>query len=174
MKTTMFLCFLIVTLDCSAQSVADAARKERQRQKQVQSTLIYSNAGADKKAVVPAPPAPVPAASTPAPAKPAAPSAPAAPVHDEKYWRETFQKARENTKRADDKVRVLELKINQLNMELLNRTDIYNREYRVGPEIGKTQAELDAARKEAAQTNQKIADLEEELRRSGNPPGWAR
>ena len=165
-------CLFVFAINCSAQSVsiADAARKERERQNQLQSKVVVSNAGAST-APKPSDPATSLANAAAGPAKPAAPSA---PVHDEKYWRELFQKARENAKRADDKVQLLDLKVNQLNMDLLNRTDIYNREYRIGPEITKTQAELEVARKEAEIANQKITDLEDELRRSGNPPGWAR
>lgn len=159
----VLLCTVVFAVTCSAQSLADAARRERERQRQLESKAVYSNEGAEKK------PAVVPAATVPP-----KPVVPAVPVRDEKYWRDAFQKARENAKRADDKVRLLELKVNQLSMQLLNRSDIYNREYRIGPEIGKAQAELDAARKEAAAAKQKIADLEEDLRRSGGPPGWAR
>ena len=62
----------------------------------------------------------------------------------------------------------------ELNTQLLNRSDIYNRETVVGKELADAQTQLDVAHKEADQANQKIADLEDELHRAGGPPGWAR
>jgi chromosome segregation ATPase len=124
--------------------------------------------------------APTPPPSTAAaPAKkPEGTAAPAGPTdnkgRDEKYWREAFQKAREEAKRADDNVQLLDLKVKDLNTQLLRQSDVYNREYRVGAQIAAAQAELDAARTRADQARQNIADLEEDLRRSGGLPGWAR
>ena len=169
------------SVDCSAQTLAEAARKERERQSHVQSKAVYTNGVA----------IPAPASASPAPTTASSPSPAAAPAkkpegppaatgvtdnkgHDEKYWRDAFQKARDEVKRADDKVQLLDLKIKDLNMQLLRQSDVFNREYRIGSEIANAQAELDAARKQAQQARQKIADLEEELRRSGGLPGWAR
>ena len=93
---------------------------------------------------------------------------------DEKYWRAEFQKARNDAKAAEDKVQVLDLKIKDLNTQLLRQRNVYNRENRLGPEIADTQKQLDEARKQADEAKKKITDLEDELRRSGGPPGWAR
>ena len=167
------------SVDSSAQTVADAARKERERQKQVHSKVVYTNG-----VPIPAPNSPPAAPAKPSSTttdsakKPAGTPAPVRPTdnkgRDEKYWRAAFQKLRDEAKRADDKVQLADLKVKELNTQLLRQSDVYNREYRIGSEIAQAQAELDAARKEAEQARQKIADLEDELRRSGGLPGWAR
>ena len=175
---TLVALLISFSVDLSAQTIADAARKERERQSHVQSKAVYTNGVA-----IPPPSASsaskAPSATVAAPAKkPEGAPAPTGPTdnkgRDEKYWRAAFQKARDDVKRADDKVQLLDLKIKDLNMQLLRQSDVYNREYRIGPEITAAQAELDAARKQAEQARQKITDLEEELRRSGGLPGWAR
>ena len=161
------LLLLIFALNSPAQSIADAARKERARQRQTQSSRTYTNGTA---AVT----APAPSAPTPAPA-------PKTPVEltdnqgrNEKYWRTAFQKARDDAGNAADKVQILDLKLKDLNTQFLRQSDIYNRENRLGAEITTTQKDLDAARAQAEQAKQKIPDLEQELRRAGGPPGWAR
>ena len=170
------LLLLLFTLETfAAQTIADVARRERARQKQVQhqSNKTYTN-------VTPTgTPSNPPPAATPVEKKEIAPAAePSRPTdnkgRDEKYWRAAFQKTREDAQRADDKVQILDLKIKDLNTQLLRQSDIYNRENRIGPEITATQKELDSAKKEAEEAHQKIPDLEEELRRSNGLAGWAR
>jgi chromosome segregation ATPase len=171
-RLTILGLFCLFSLDCFGQSLADVARKERERQKQTQpqtKTVVVESG--------------VPATTT------AGTSATAEtaqlPVltpgglkdnngHDEKYWRERFQQARNDAKRAEARVVLLDNKLKELNTQFLNRTDIYNRENVVGKEIGDAQKQLDDAHKEADQANQKITDLEDELHRAGGPPGWAR
>jgi BMFP domain-containing protein YqiC len=158
-------------LNCSAQSIAEAARKERERQKNLKSTVtVVGGTKVESKAGTPA-------TKTTAPA--------AAPVvkpvealdnngRNEQYWRTAFQKARDDAKRAEDRVRSLDLNVKNLNTQLLTRTDIYNRENVIGPEIAAAQKELEDARKEAEQAKQRITNLEDELRKAGGPAGWAR
>jgi chromosome segregation ATPase len=155
----------------SAQSIADAARKERERQKEVHSVVTVTGTTATTASGT---------ASTnaSAAAEPAAAGKATGPTdnygHDEKYWRTTFQKARDAIKKADEKSQLLDLKVKDLNTQLLRRDDIYNKENRLGPEITATQKQLDDARAEAAQARQRIPDLEDELRKAGGPPGWSR
>ena len=170
-STLVYLLVLVFTLDCSAQSVvADAARKERERRKNVRSAVTITGATAAG--------APTTSSTTTAPQAPPPVVKPVEPTdnkgRDEKYWRAAFQKARDELKRSDEKVQLLELKIKDLNTQLLRQSDIYNREYRLGPQITEAQKQLDDARKEAEQARQKITGLDDELRKSGGLPGWAR
>ncbi|HYR43289.1 MAG TPA: hypothetical protein VER98_09715 [Terriglobia bacterium] len=158
-------------LDCSAQTLADVARQERERQQRLHSTVVVANGATATTA----------ASTSSTAAVPATPSAEAKPTgptdnkgHDEKYWRTQFQKARGDLKAAEEKAQLLDLKIKDLNTQLLRQSDVYNRENRLGPEITETQKQLDDARKQVDQAKKKITDLEDELRRSGGPPGWAR
>jgi chromosome segregation ATPase len=164
----VFAVLLGFVSDSLAQSVADIARKERERQKSVQSKAVIIGAGNRTSTTTPA-------ASTPPQAGSVKPVTPTdASGRDEKYWRAQFQQARDNLKRAEAKAEVLDLRIKDLNTQLLRQSDIYNRENRLGVEIAITQKELDDARKEADQARKKITDLETDLRKAGGPPGWAR
>jgi len=165
------VCFLLLgfALDCSAQSVVDAARKERERQKNARSTLTITGTTArtsitNSSASATLTPPPVVKPVTPVDNK----------GRNEQYWRAAFQKARDEQKRSDERVQLLELKIKELNTQLLRQSDIYNRENRLGSEITEAQKQLEDARKESEQARQKINDLEDELRKSGGLPGWAR
>jgi len=156
------LLLLAFALDCSAQTLADAART-----------------ASTAAAVVVARGTPTTtAASTASTAAVVAPAGPAGPTdnkgRDEKYWRAQFQKARDDFKKAEERVQLLDLKVKELNTQILRQSDVYNREYRLGPEIADAQKQLDESRKAADQAKKKITDLEDELRRSGGLPGWAR
>lgn len=180
MKRLLALLLLVFALDCSAQSLADAARKERERQKHLQSKITVSSgvtstitAGtAGVSATVAASSSGTATSATASAAKPTGPTDNQG--RDEKYWRAAFQQARDDVKRTADKVQVVELKLKDLNTKLLTRTDIYDRENRLAPEITATQKELDDARKNAERAKQKVTDLEDELRKSGGLPGWSR
>ncbi len=159
-----------ISLNCFGQSLADIAKKERERQKQTQTKTVIVESGV---------------ATTTTAGTASTTSTIAAPAlkpgemrdnkgHDEKYWRDRFQQAKNDAKRADARAQLLENKMKELNTQLLNRSDIYNRETVVGKELADAQTQLDVAHKEADQANQKIADLEDELHRAGGPPGWAR
>lgn len=173
-KLVCLLCFLCcVPALGSAQSLADAARKERARQKEVQKEVkgpvtTFSSQGAG-------------AAVTTAATTSSTTSEANKPFElkdnngkDEKYWRKLFDKARADLKSAEDQVQLLDNKIKSLNTAILNRSDIYNRENVLGAEVTKNQADLDDAKKKVGEAQQRISDLEEDLRKAGGPAGWAR
>jgi len=170
-KLVCLLCFLsCVPALGSAQSLADAARKERARQKEVQkevkgpvTTFNAQGAAVTTKATT---------SSTTSEAKPF--ELKDNNGNDEKYWRKLFDKARTDLKQAQDQAQVLDNKIKNLNTEILNRSDIYNRENVLGAEVSKNQKDLDDAHRKVDDAKQKISDLEEDLRKAGGPAGWAR
>lgn len=150
----------------SGQSLADAARKERERQKEAHSTATYTGI----------------AATTAVTTSSTTTSTPVAKPfelkdnngHDEKYWRKLFDQARSELKHAQDQVQLLQSKENGLNTTYLLRDDIYNKENRVGAEKTKNEKALDEAQKAVEQAQQKLSDLEDELHKAGGPAGWAR
>jgi hypothetical protein len=153
------------------QSVADLARRERERKKETASKT-YSNADV--------PSGTAGARTTQAAAAPAEQQVPKPAGRtdnkgrDEKYWRNAFQTARDDLKSAQDGVRIAELNVNGLNRRLLTETSTYNREYRLAGDIAAASAALEEARRNVELAGQKITDLEDELRRSNGLPGWAR
>jgi FlaA1/EpsC-like NDP-sugar epimerase len=170
--STVFAVLLGFASISMAQTVAEIARKERERQKSVQSKAVVIGAGNRTSTTGTMAPATTPTPPQAGGVKPVTPTD--ANGKDEKYWRAQFQQARDNLKRAEARAEVLDLRIKDLNTQLLRQSDIYNRENRLGVEIAMTQKDLDAARKEAEQAKQKLVDLENDLRKAGGPPGWAR
>jgi hypothetical protein len=172
MKLPVVLLLFVFSLDCSAQSIADAARTERERQKAMHSVITVTGVAAtvaSGTAATQTAPGAAPAASIGT-----APGPTDNKGRDEKYWRSAFQKARDDIKHSDEKIQLLDLKIKDLNTQLLRQSDLYNRENRLGPQITETQKQLDDARKEAEQARQNVTDLEDDLRKSGGLPGWSR
>src|SRR5205809_6920731 len=167
LNSTFFFFLRAFALDCSAQTLADVARQERERKKRLHTPVVVASGTPTTTA-----------ASTASTAAVVAPAGPAGPTdnkgRDEKYWRAQFQKARDDFKKAEERVQLLDLKVKELNTQILRQSDVYNREYRLGPEIADAQKQLDESRKAADQAKKKITDLEDELRRSGGLPGWAR
>ena len=183
MKVTRILlvifCMSWIAGVAHGQTLADMARRERARKKPIHSGEVYTNEslkagpGQAPKTIEP-----MKDQAKPGTAKDdAKPKGPAGPTdnkgRDEKFWRETFEKARQALKRAEDKLRLLDLRMTDLSSQLL-RESVYTREMELRAEIDRTAKDQAAARVEVTAGQQKIRDLEDELRRSGGLPGWAR
>jgi hypothetical protein len=95
-------------------------------------------------------------------------------ARDEATWREAFKQARDDVKRAEDRGQLVQLELNKLNMDLMNRSDIFNKENQLNPLIDAKNKELAASEKAIIDARQKVTQLEDELRRSGAPIGWSR
>jgi DNA repair exonuclease SbcCD ATPase subunit len=162
----------------SAQSLAAVARKEEARRKQVkQPSKVITNK--DLKPVT-APPPP------PAPADPAAPAAEGAPPpadaaldeaqqreQDEQAWRNKMQDARQALERSQMYADALQSKINALWADFTARDNPVERA-QIEIERKKAIAEQERVKGEIEAQKKTIADLEEEARKAGVPPGWIR
>jgi hypothetical protein len=91
---------------------------------------------------------------------------------DEEWWRTAFEKARTEIRRAENQAAVAQLELNAANRDYLTRA--YDPDGRGPTAIGAATAKLDASKKNVEQARTNLAALEEELRRSGAPAGWAR
>ena len=185
---TLALCSSIYA---NGQTIADVARRERARQ-QPQSNVSITNANLKKKATVtvteekkpgetqatasPAAAAPAAAATTTAAAPTTTPASTQAPAstdtRDEKYWRDKFEAARTDVRRAENQVAVAQLELNAANR------DYQTRSYDPGnvglTAVAAAQKKLDDANKAVTAGRAKLTQLEDDLRRAGAPAGWAR
>jgi hypothetical protein len=163
-----------------AQSLGDVARKEEARRKTVKKpSRVYTNENLRNVD----PPDPVPSPEPQATAPPATPDAPAAApapagentagVRDEKYWRTRLETERAAVSRAQTFQDALQSRINALSADFVNRDDPAQRNV-IAAERQKALAELDRVKKELAQHQKAIADVQEEGRRAGVPAGWLR
>ena len=153
--------------------LAEVARKEAERRKGIKQTQKVITTkdlpeSARKPAGAPAAPA---AGEQPAAAgeqKPAADS-----TRDEKYWRDRLTTAQENLRRNESFAEALQTRINALATDFANRDDPYQRA-KIGEDRQKAIAELGRVKNDVEQSKKQIADIEEEARRAGVPPGWLR
>jgi hypothetical protein len=182
------LAILLLAGVASAQSLGELARQERERKsggaapKVITSEMIEGRAGEPPGKTMQLATGGAPANAKPANANPPANAAGSIEkkddkepkLHSEAWWRNAFKEARENLSRAEGMVRVLEIQLAEANKALLIRDDVFNKEGQLIPQINALTTELDAARRLADVARQKIESLEDELRRTGGLPGWAR
>jgi type IV secretory pathway VirB10-like protein len=162
----------------SAQSLAAVARKEDARRKKLtQPSKVITNK--DLRPVT-TPPAPVETpAATPAPAPEGAPAGEAPPdeaqqrEQDEQAWRNKMADARQALDRSQMYADALQSKINALWADFTARDNPVERA-KIELERNKAIAEQARVKGEIEAQTKAIADLEEEARRSGIPPGWIR
>lgn len=165
-------------MPAAAQSLAAVARKEEARRKQVkQPSKVITNK--DLRPVTARPqPAPAPAES-PAPTEGAPPAAAAAPdeeqqrEQDEEAWRNKMADARQALDRSQMYADALQSKINALWADFTARDNPVERA-QIEIERKKAIAEQERVKSEIEAQKKAIADLEEEARKAGVPPGWIR
>jgi len=184
--STAVLAGVLVTFSVplAAQSLGEIARKEAERKKATPAAKkTYTN---DDLKQTP-PPSGTPAtkpgdAAAPADAgKPAAKAEPekvdstkpAEPAKDEGYWRGRITAAREDVRRNEAFKEALQSRVNGLTADFTARDDPYQRA-KIADDRQKALAEMARLTEDIDKGNKAIADIEEEARRAGVPPGWIR
>jgi hypothetical protein len=185
---------LTLAWPASAQSLADLAKKEQERRKATPAPAkTYTND--DLKKLPPAPGSTTDpavklgdekgAAKTGAKDATAAEGAakageeakdttkPAEPAKDEAYWRGRVSAAREEIRRNEMFRDALQARINGLTADFTARDDPYQRA-QVADDRQKAIAELTRVNTEITNGGKRIAEIEDEARRAGVPPGWIR
>jgi hypothetical protein len=166
---------LTVAVPVCAQSLGDLAKKEAERRKAAPpAAKTYTNEDLKKlPPVVTAGPEPTKVEDT---AKPVAPKgeAPkdAEPAKDEKYWHGRITSAKEEVRRNEMFRDALNTR-NGLSAEFSARDDPYQRA-KIADDRQKAIARLAAVNDAIVNATKLIADIEEEARRAGVPPGWLR
>ncbi|HET7217436.1 MAG TPA: hypothetical protein VFJ02_05285 [Vicinamibacterales bacterium] len=157
--------------------LAEVARKEAERRKGIKQTQkVITSKDLPESARKPAAAPTAPAAAEPAAAgeqKPAAAKPAAEPAKDEKYWRDRLTQAQEGLRRNEAFAEALQTRINALAADFGGRDDPYQRA-KIGEDRQKAIAELGRVKNEIEQSKKQIADIEEEARKAGVPPGWLR
>lgn len=174
----------------AAQSLADVARAEAARRQAVTTPArVYTNESLRPdftKAVEPAPvPAPDTASDTelttetapqtPAPPGliPLPPAAEPPTQRDQAYWSARIGAARGQVERSRILADALQSRVNALATDFVNRDDPAQRA-QIEQERLKALAELERVQRAIEDQAQAVADIEEEARRAGVPPGWLR
>ena len=178
MKTALLIFVFNSMVFAQGVSLGDAARQERARQKASTGNLKVTNEtlGTAEGPPSSAEPANTDTGATKAVAPKADDTAEATSEtpHDEASWRAAFSHARDAVKRAEDRIQIVQVELNKLNLDLLTRSDIFNREGQLAPLIEAKNKELADAEKDLSAAREKVTQLETDLRKSGAPSGWAR
>lgn len=178
---------LVLGTPCGApaQSLADLARAEAARRSAISKPAkVYTNE--DLRNDITKPPVPPEPGTAAAPAPPSEPSTqvpsvnlpggkvePAPPERDQAYWSARINAARAALERSRIFADALQSRINALATDFVNRDDPAQRA-QLGLEKQRVTAEFDRVKKEIADQTKAIADIEQEARKAGVPPGWLR
>jgi hypothetical protein len=116
------------------------------------------------------------AGSTPDPkaaAKPEEPPRPEEPEKNEAWWKARISQVREELRRNEMFADALQTRINSLTNDFATRDDPYQRG-RVADDRAKALVEMDRVKGDIELNRKKVAEIEDEARRAGVPPGWVR
>lgn len=168
--------------DQGSDDVAAAARRAKEQQK---------NAPKPKKVLTnddfPAPASTPPAAQdTASQSKPEGQEDAAAPTDDkktaneeddpkgEKYWRKKFQELHDKLDHAEQELDVLQRELPKTETQYYSDPQTAMLQQHDRSDINNKTAQIDAKKKEVDSLKQQISDLEDDLRKAGGDPGWAR
>jgi hypothetical protein len=100
--------------------------------------------------------------------------APKEDPNGETAWRARFKEAHEKIAKAEKELDILSREVEKAQIEYYPDPQKAMKEQNTRTEINDKRAKIDAKRKELDQLRQALNDLEDELRKSGGNPGWAR
>lgn len=92
----------------------------------------------------------------------------------EAQWRAAFAAAREEIRRAEDRLTLAQQELQTLDRRLLTESSLYNREGQLGPMIAGKREEIAAAEQRVQAGIDAMVGLQTEFRTVGGPAGWAR
>src|SRR6266481_5773976 len=164
--------------------VADAARKAREKKKDApKPKKIYTDDDVKKSAPEPAPAAAPGAAGGAVAATAVQAAGDSAKTGDatktedpngQAAWRRRFQAQRDKIAKLMKEVDILGRELEKAQMEYYPDPQKAMTQQNSRAEINAINAKIDAKKKEVAELQQGLDDMEEQLRKSGGDPGWAR
>jgi hypothetical protein len=167
--------------------LAEVARKEAERRKGIKDAQkVITAKDLPESARKPVQRPATPSSAHGAEATPAAPDATTAPAttekpadsiaaaqKDESRWRSRITQAREQLRRGEAFLAALQSQVNGLTTDFVNRDDPYQRA-QIGEQRQKALAEMERVKADIELSRKLIADIEEEARKAGVPPGYLR
>jgi len=176
-----------LTVQAQTPTLGEVAKKEADRRKaQPAAGKVYTNKDLPPSAQAPAAPSgagtgapvdPVAAATAekPAESKPEgeAKPEPAGEQKDEAWWKNRMMSTREALRRNEMFAEALQTRINSLSRDYTSRDNPAQRR-QIGQERAESLSELNRVKSDVERGKKQIADIEEEARKAGVPPGWLR
>ena len=175
------------TLQQTGDPVADAARKAREAKKDApKPKKVYTDDDIKRSAPEPiaTPPAPAGNASGATAGTPAGAAATTAQgageatkkedPNSEAAWRKRFQEQHDKIDKVEKEIDVLQREIARAQTQYYADPQKAVKEQNSRTEINDKLSKLEGKRKELGELQQGLTDLEDQLRKSGGNPGWAR
>ena len=171
-------------------SLGEVAKKEAERRKTLPPAgKTYTNKDLPPSAQKPA--TATPSSDTPAPADPVAAATeqkpedakpgdkpqgdkPQGDQKDETYWKGRMSTAREELRRAEMFGEALQTRVNALTRDFNGNTNNSAQRSAVAADRTEAQNELARVKQDVERARKQVADIEEEARKAGVPPGWLR
>jgi hypothetical protein len=190
-KRSRYLLLMLIALLAGgkviySQSLAELAKKEKERRAQSQAPIkvrVLSNSDVakfQKGAVSTGTYGQEPAKSVTSTNLPEANAAPAAVAQevadqakDEKYWRGRFKELTDGQKASENKFILAQLQLNELRNRFYRESDGFYRET-IQKDIDLKIKELDRLEKESQGAQKQLEDFKKEARQKNVPPGWIR
>jgi hypothetical protein len=154
------------------ESLAAAARRAREEKKeQPKPAKVFTNdnvptsGGISSVGETPA----APAGGDAAGGTPAASSA-----DQEKVWREKFSKLRHKVEQDQQELDVMQRELGVLDVQYYNNPVKAMQQELTRSDINKKTSDIDAKKAQVEADKQAISDAEDDLRKAGGDPGWAR
>ena len=171
----------------SGQTLGEVAKKEAERRKtQPQTGKVYTNKDLPASAQKPATANPSTEAPAQTPTDPVAAATgqkaedakapgdkPQGDQKDQAYWKNRMATAREELRRSEMFAEALQTRVNTLNKDFSSRDNPAQRSA-IGADRTEALNELTRVKQDVERGKKQIADIEEEARKAGVPPGWVR
>jgi len=154
------------------ESLAEAAKKARERKKEAPKTVkVFTNDNISQPGEIS-----LVGGAAPAPAKEAAEAAAGEKEEkkDEAYWRGRFSALRTKLSQAEKELNILQRELGVSEVQYYDDPNKALREQLLRSDINKNVKKIQDRKTEIQQLKQQLSDLEDELRRAGGNPGWAR
>jgi len=149
--------------------LAAAARKAREQQSQIKKPAkVFTNDNLPTAGGI----STVGVTNTAAAAEDSTAAAPAA--QGEKYWRDKFASLNKKLEQDESELDVMQRELGVLNLQNYSDPVQAMQQGYSRSDIDKKTADIDAKQKEIDADKQAISDAEDDLRKSGGDPGWAR
>jgi hypothetical protein len=171
----------------SGQTLGEVAKKEAERRKaQPQTGKVYTNKDLPASAQKPATANPSTGTTAQTTTDPVAAATeqkaedakapgdkPQGDQKDQAYWKNRMATAREELRRSEMFAEALQTRVNTLNKDFSSRDNPAQRSA-IGADRTEALNELTRVKQDVERGKKQIADIEEEARKAGVPPGWVR
>jgi hypothetical protein len=155
-------------------SLAEAARKAREQKKlAAKPGKVFTNDNIPTSGGISSASASS-ASSAKEAASDATPASSSASANDEKSWRDKFAQLRQKLDRDKENLDVMQRELGELSVQYYSDPTKAMQQQLSRDDINKKTAAIDAKKKEVEADQQAIDDAEDDLRKAGGDPGWAR